>query len=255
MTNCCQRPSHQLGSDGQAGAVLPGQFNLDSFGALDRLQGPGQVLRSHLQTNLIVLRGHTLHLVLVEEVGLQRRRAHNTIRHHLKLTGQFSVDSLSFYLLRGGRRDGPRTDRLRLLDIKGINKSESKHFNKILRYYYFHYSKSWLARVTLSFTWDTFKWDISTFTALPVTDLYSGQLNRKSYLWQLTPHADPAVGHFTRQDEEQVVRSQSQDARLRQLGDGGDDSWWGGGRQKLITWRRAPSVHRWDKPHSVTPFV
>lgn len=62
---------HQLGGDGEAGAVLLGQLNFDRLGALDRLQGSGQVLRSHLQTNLIVLTGHALHLVLIKEVGLQ----------------------------------------------------------------------------------------------------------------------------------------------------------------------------------------
>lgn len=47
--------SHQLGSDGQAGTVLLGQFDLDRFGALDRLQGSGQILWRHLQTDLIEL--------------------------------------------------------------------------------------------------------------------------------------------------------------------------------------------------------
>lgn len=63
--------SHQLSSDGEAGAVLFGQFDFDSFGALDRLQGSGQVLWSHLQTDLIGLGGHALHLVLIKEVSLQ----------------------------------------------------------------------------------------------------------------------------------------------------------------------------------------
>lgn len=37
------------------------------------------------------------------------------------------------------------------------------------------------------------------------------------------------MGHFTRQDEEQVVRSQPQDAHLGQLPDGGHHPWGGGG--------------------------
>ncbi len=65
---------HQLGGDGEARAVLLGQFHFDGLGVLDRLQGSGQVLRSHLKTNLIVLRGHALHLVLIEEVGLQSNK-------------------------------------------------------------------------------------------------------------------------------------------------------------------------------------
>lgn len=65
---------HQLGGDGEAGAVLLGQFHFDGLGVLDRPQGSGQVLWSHLQTNLIVLRGHALHLVLIEEVGLRGGR-------------------------------------------------------------------------------------------------------------------------------------------------------------------------------------
>lgn len=51
--------------------MLLGQLNFDELGALDGLQGSGQILWSHLQTYLIVLRGHALHLVLIEEVGLQ----------------------------------------------------------------------------------------------------------------------------------------------------------------------------------------
>lgn len=54
--------------------MLLGQFDLHRLGTLDRLQGSGQVLWHHLQTDLIVLRGHALHLVLVEEVGLQGGR-------------------------------------------------------------------------------------------------------------------------------------------------------------------------------------
>lgn len=65
------RRSHQLGGNGEAGAVLLGQFDFDRLGVLDRLQGSGQILRSHLQTDLVVLGGHALHLVLVEEVGLR----------------------------------------------------------------------------------------------------------------------------------------------------------------------------------------
>lgn len=56
--------------------MLLGQFDFDGLGVLDRLQGSGQVLWSHLQTDLIVLRGHALHLVLIEEVGLQGGRTH-----------------------------------------------------------------------------------------------------------------------------------------------------------------------------------
>ena len=56
-----------------------------------------------------------------------------------------------------------------------------------------------------------------------------------SYLGQFTPHADASVGHFTGQDEEQVVWRQTQDARLGQLGDGGDDSWGGRGTAKVLT--------------------
>lgn len=52
--------------------MLLGQFNFDKLGTLDSLQGSGQILWGHLQTYLIVLRGHTIHLVLIEEVGLQR---------------------------------------------------------------------------------------------------------------------------------------------------------------------------------------
>lgn len=66
--------SHQLGGDGEAGAVLLGQFDFDHLGVLDRLQGSGQVLRGHLQTDLVVLGGHALHLVLVEKVGLRGGR-------------------------------------------------------------------------------------------------------------------------------------------------------------------------------------
>ena len=66
--------SHQLRGDGEAGAVLLGQFDFDGLGVLDRLQGSGQVLRGHLQADLIVLRGHALHLVLIEEVGLRGGR-------------------------------------------------------------------------------------------------------------------------------------------------------------------------------------
>lgn len=66
--------SHQLGGDGEAGAVLLGQFHLDGLGVLDRLQGSGQVLWGHLQADLVVLGGHALHLVLVEEVGLRGGR-------------------------------------------------------------------------------------------------------------------------------------------------------------------------------------
>lgn len=62
--------SHQLSSNGEAGTVLLGQFDFDRLGALDCLQGSGKVLWSHFQTNLIVLRGHTLHLVFIKEVGL-----------------------------------------------------------------------------------------------------------------------------------------------------------------------------------------
>lgn len=54
-------------------------------------------------------------------------------------------------------------------------------------------------------------------------------LCRKSDLRQLAPHADAPVGHLAAHDEEQVVRRQPQDARLGQLGDGGDDPWWTGG--------------------------
>lgn len=39
------------------------------------------------------------------------------------------------------------------------------------------------------------------------------------------------MGHFTRQDEEQVVRSQPQDAHLGQLPDGGHHPWGGGGEK------------------------
>lgn len=46
-----------------------------------------------------------------------------------------------------------------------------------------------------------------------------------TYLWELTPHADPPVGHFPRQNEEQIVWSQSQDAALGQFWDGADDSY------------------------------
>lgn len=56
--------------------------------------------------------------------------------------------------------------------------------------------------------------------------LAAGSRSVGSHLWQLTPHADAAVGHFTGQNEEQVVRRQPQDAHLCQLWDGGDDSWW-----------------------------
>lgn len=68
--------SHQLSSDGETGAVLLGQFKFDSLCVLDRLQRSGQVLWSHLKTDLIILRGHALHLVLIEEVSLQGGRTH-----------------------------------------------------------------------------------------------------------------------------------------------------------------------------------
>lgn len=47
---------------------------------------------------------------------------------------------------------------------------------------------------------------------------------QETYLSQLTPHTDPPVGHFPRQNEVEVVWAQPQDAALGQLGDGGDDS-------------------------------
>lgn len=51
--------------------MLLGQLQFDRLGVLDGLQGSGQVLHNHLQADLVVLRGHALHLVLIEEVGLQ----------------------------------------------------------------------------------------------------------------------------------------------------------------------------------------
>lgn len=54
------------------------------------------------------------------------------------------------------------------------------------------------------------------------------QLSKKTDLRQLAPHADAAVGHLTAHDKEQVVWRQPEDARLGQLGDGGDDPWWTG---------------------------
>ena len=164
--------SHQLGGDGEAGAVLLGQFNFDSLCILDRLQRSGQVLWSHLQTDLVVLRGHALHLVLIEEVGLRGGRTHR---------GSLMV------LRQAGYDTDPSPSRL------------------------YTDSSLLLAKVNM-------------------------YLNCSSYLWQLTPHADSSVGHFTRQDEEQVVWSQAQDADLRQLWDGGDDSWRGrGGDTDIIT--------------------
>lgn len=70
-TNCCSSTAHQLGGDGEAGAVLLGQLHFDRLGCLDGLERAGQVLHSHFQADLIVLRVHALHLVLVKEVGLQ----------------------------------------------------------------------------------------------------------------------------------------------------------------------------------------
>lgn len=55
--------------------MLLGQFDFNRFGILDRLQGSGQVLWSHLQTNLIVLWVKALHLVLVKEVSLKEEEA------------------------------------------------------------------------------------------------------------------------------------------------------------------------------------
>lgn len=63
--------THQLSSDGQTGTVFLSQFDLDGFGILGGLQSSGQVLRSDLQADLIVLRRETFHLVLIKEVGLR----------------------------------------------------------------------------------------------------------------------------------------------------------------------------------------
>ena len=72
-------------------------------------------------------------------------------------------------------------------------------------------------------------WQITDYLNLSCIFKYHNQVENtlQTHLGQLAPHADAPVGHFTRQDEEQVVWSQTQDARLRQLGDGGDDSWRG----------------------------
>lgn len=51
--------------------MLLGQLQFDRLGVLDGLQRSGKVLHSHLQADLVVLWGHALHLVLIEEVGLQ----------------------------------------------------------------------------------------------------------------------------------------------------------------------------------------
>lgn len=76
--------THQLSSDGQTGTVLFRQFNLDGFGVLGGPQSPGQVLRGHLQTDLVVLGGEAFHLVLIKEVGLRGDRAELEETHHEK---------------------------------------------------------------------------------------------------------------------------------------------------------------------------